>query len=345
MSEGVMRVVAPGRVNLLGEHTDYNGGFVMPCAVDREIRIDFEESEEFELYSETYRDSARQIDRPEGWKSYVLGTRTEISRHYKTREIKGTMNSTIPIGSGMSSSAALETAVALAILKTRRADPMRIARICRMAEHRYAGVKCGIMDQAGVMLSKKDSLFFLDCRDLSYSYVPFDATIVVVESGTKHELSASFYNKRVSECRRAARALGARDLREAWERELELSRLKGRPRKRALHFFSEMDRVIEAKDALKARDLKRFGELMNLSHASLSRDFEVSTPLMDDLQKKLSGYCYGAKLTGAGFGGSVVGVCDKDLEEERKREIKRAFRGFTVHFLESSDGAWFRVST
>jgi len=340
-----MRVVAPGRVNLLGEHTDYNGGFVMPCAVDREIRIDFEESEEFELYSETYKDSARQRDRPEGWKSYVLGTRAEISKRYKTREIRGTMDSMIPIGSGMSSSAALETAVALAILKTRRADPMRVARICRMAEHRYAGVRCGIMDQASVMLSKKGNLFFLDCKDLSHSYVPFDAGIVVVESGTKHELSASYYNERVSECRMAARALGAKDLRDAWERGLELSRLKGRPRKRALHFFSEMDRVVEATDVLKARDLKRFGELMNLSHASLSREFEVSTPLMDNLQKKLSALCYGAKLTGAGFGGSVVGVCDKDLKEEKRREMRRAFEGFAVHFLKSSDGAWFRTHT
>jgi len=335
---------APGRVNLLGEHTDYNGGFVLPCAVDREMTIDYNESESFELYSEFSGEKVTSEDSLTGWRSYVLGTRREISNRYRTREITGTIESTIPVGSGLSSSAALEVAVALAILRNRkRAQPMRIARICRMAEHRYAGVRCGIMDQASVILSKKSSLFFLDCKDLSHSYVPFDAGIVVVESGTKHELSASYYNERVSECRRAARALGVKDLREAWEKELEPNKLEGRPRKRALHFFSEMDRVVEATDVLKARDLKRFGELMNLSHTSLSHDFEVSTPLMDDLQKKLSALCYGAKLTGAGFGGSVVGVCDKDLKEEKRREIKRAFEGFTVHFLKSSDGAWFRA--
>ena len=334
----------PGRVNLLGEHTDYNGGFVLPCAVDREIRIDYEESERFELYSDFFKEKVTSEDPFTGWKSYVLGTRREISNRYRTREITGTIESTIPVGSGLSSSAALEVAVALAILRNRkRAQPMRIARICRMAEHRYAKVKCGIMDQASVMLSKKDCLFFLDCRNLSYSHVPFDASMVIVESGTKHELSASYYNERVSECRMAARALGVKDLRDAWEKELELNRLESGLRKRTLHFFGEMDRAVEAVDVLKAGDMQRFGELMNLSHASLSHEFEVSTPLMDGLQKKLAALCYGAKLTGAGFGGSVVGVCDKDLKEEKRREIKKAFEDFAVHFLKSSDGAWFRT--
>jgi galactokinase len=335
---------APGRVNLLGEHTDYNDGFVLPCAVNREMTIEYDESESFELYSEFSGEKVTSEDSLAGWKSYVLGTRREISNRYRTREITGTIESTIPVGSGLSSSAALEVAVALAILRNRkRAQPMRIARICRMAEHRYAGVRCGIMDQASVMLSRKGSLFFLDCRDLSHSYVPFDASVVIVESGTKHELSASYYNERVSECKKTARALGTGSLREAWENDLGLDGLENVLKKRALHFFSEMDRVVEAVDVLKAGDLKRLGELMNLSHVSLSHSFEVSTPLIDAMQKKLSSLCYGAKLTGAGFGGSVVGVCDKDLKEAKKKEIRRAFEGFTVHFLKSSDGAWFRA--
>ncbi|MDY6986342.1 MAG: galactokinase [Candidatus Thermoplasmatota archaeon] len=332
-----MRVIAPGRVNLLGEHTDYNGGFVLPCAVNREIGINFEDSGEFELYSEIYNDHVKQEDKIEGWKSYVLGTKKEISKHYKTREIKGEIRSTIPAGSGMSSSAALEIAVALAIIKNRRAKPMSIAKLCRRAEHRYAGVKCGIMDQASVILSKKNNLFFLDCRELSYSYAPFDSIIVVVDSGTKHELSASYYNRRVSECKRSAKILSTKNLREAWEKRLELSSLEGKLKKRAEHFFSEMDRVVEAADALRNRDMHKFGELMNLSHLSLSQKFEVSTPLMDKLQMKLSALCYGAKLTGAGFGGSIVGIC----EEEDIEKIKEAFEGFQIYFLRSTDGAWF----
>jgi len=332
---------APGRVNLIGEHTDYNYGFVLPCAVNREIEISFEESNEFELYSEIYKDCAKQGDKIEGWKSYILGTKKEISEHYKTREIKGKIRSTIPAGSGMSSSAALEIAVALAIIKNRRASAMNIAKLCRRAEHIYAGVKCGIMDQTSVMLSKKHNLTWLDCRSLSYSYVPFDYTIVVVESGTKHELSASYYNERVSECRRAAKALGTKNLREAWELKLKLNGIKDKKlKRRAEHFFSEMDRVVEAVEALKAKDIERFGELMNGSHLSLSQNFEVSTPLIDRIQKKLSSYCYGAKLTGAGFGGSIVGVCDeRDLVR-----IKRAFSGFKCHILKSADGAWFNGS-
>jgi len=135
-----MWVRAPGRVNLLGEHTDYNGGFVLPCAVNREIEINFEESSEFELYSEAYKDYVKQGDKIEGWKSYVLGTKKEISKRYKTREVRGRIKSNIPQGSGMSSSAALEVAVTLAIIKNRRAKPMNIAKICRLAEHRYASV-------------------------------------------------------------------------------------------------------------------------------------------------------------------------------------------------------------
>jgi galactokinase len=334
-----MRVIAPGRANLLGEHTDYNGGFVLPCAVNREIEINFEESSEFELYSEIYNDYVKQGDKIEGWKSYILGTKKEMSKHYKTREIRGKIRSTIPVGSGMSSSAALEIAVALAIIKNRRANPINIAKLCRRAEHIYAGVKCGIMDQTSVMLSKKKNLTLLDCRDLSYSYLPFDYTIFVVESGTKHELSASYYNERVSECRRAAKALGAKNLREAWELKLKLNKLDKKLKKRAEHFFSEMDRVVEAVKALKAKDIERFGELMNGSHFSLSQSFEVSTPLIDGIQKKLSNCCYGAKLTGAGFGGSLVGVCDeRDLVR-----IKRAFSGFKLHILKSVDGAWFNT--
>jgi galactokinase len=332
-----MRSAAPGRVNLLGEHTDYNGGFVLPCAVNRGISIDYEESGSFELYSELFKESVKPENKPEGWKSYVLGTRTIISEHYKTREIRGEIRSTIPAGSGLSSSAALEIGVALALMKGRRVSPMRVAKLCRQAEHRYAGVKCGIMDQASVMLSKRGSLFFLDCRDLGYSHVPFHKLIVLIESGTKHELAASYYNERVSECRRAARSLGVRNLRAAWEDGKSPAGLDYKLRKRTEHFLSEMDRVVEAVSSLRSGDIQRFGELMNLSHVSLSEKFDVSTPLMDRTQKKLSALCYGAKLTGAGFGGSVVGVC----EEEDMRRIKEAFRRFSLHFLESADGAWF----
>ena len=335
---------APGRVNLLGEHTDYNQGFVLPCAIDRHITINFQESDHIELYSDLMRDWVRfnggkeEIDKTgEGWKRYVVGVFLSMSKHYKTRGIEGSIDSNVPVGGGLSSSASLEIATALAILKRKNVNPIKIAKICRRAENDYVGVNCGIMDQIAVMVARQNNLLLLDCRSLEYKQVPFEgAEIVLIDSGTKHELSASFYNERVDECRKICRILKVKSLREAWERDLPIDSLEEKLKKRTKHFYEENERVLKATDFLKSDDLERFGKLMNESHLSLSGNYEVSTPLLDRLQSKIKKHSYGAKLTGAGFGGSIVAIVD----ERKRKKVIEAFPNFKVYFLKSSDGAW-----
>ena len=340
---------APGRVNLLGEHTDYNQGFVLPCAIDRYTTITFEENNRIKLYSDLMQNwtiEGNKWNDKNRWKRYVAGVDLFISKHYQTRGITGSITSDIPIGGGLSSSASLEIATALAILKRKNVNPLKIAKICRRAENEYVGVSCGIMDHVAVMMAKQNNLLFLDCKDLKYKQVLFEgAEIVLIDSGTRHDLSTSFYNEndenkgyneRVNECRRICKIFKVKSLRDAWERDLPFGSLEEKLKKRTKHFYEENERVLNAADFLKSGDLESFGKLMNESHLSLSKNYEVSTPLLDRLQSKIKKYSYGAKLTGAGFGGSIVAIVD----ERKRKKVIEAFPNFKIYFLKSSNGAW-----
>ncbi len=322
---------APGRVNLIGEHTDYNDGFVMPCAIDfatyltgsirndRKIcvsSLNFEGDYEFDL------------DRPDeisdSWIKYIQGIAFTLEK--KGNRLKGAnllIESDIPIGSGLSSSAALEIAAGYALTKLSAVeiDKWELAKTGQIAEHEFAGVKSGIMDQFASAFGLEDHALFLDCRSLEWSPIPLStAQFVICNTKIKHSLVDSEYNKRRADCEEAAKILGYKSLRDiSWEEfEEKSAELPERLFRRAKHVISENGRVLEAVKALENNDLHTFGKLMNKSHESLRYDYEVSCDeldLMVEIARKQKGVI-GARMTGGGFGGCTVNLLDSDVETD-----------------------------
>ena len=319
---------APGRVNLIGEHTDYNDGFVLPCALDfatyvgtavradRTIRIaslNFDDGLEFDLD-----DPGQKV--PGNWTKYVFGVAQVLERHgYRLRGADLLIDSDLPVGAGLSSSAALEisTAFAFAALSSHKIDGMELAKIGQTAEHEYAGVRTGIMDQFASVFGREGHALLLDCRSLEWSPVPVSSgQFVICNTKVKHDLAEGEYNKRRAECEEAAAFFGKHSLRDV---DIEEFRKRAEempeiPRKRARHILNENIRVEQAVAALKADDAKRFGELMNESHNSLRDDYEVSSPeldLMVDLARAEPGVL-GARMTGGGFGGCTINLVQFD---------------------------------
>ena len=326
---------APGRVNLLGEHTDYNDGFVLPTTIPQqtEAALAVSRSGRFEFQSAQRQESVSFVDgeRPaEGYGRYIHGC-VEVLRErgHDIPPLALYIDSSVPIGSGLSSSAALEVAV-LRALRARfgfELDDVSLALLARDAEVRYAGVRCGIMDQMVSSLGQPDHMLLLDTRNLERSLLPLPphARIMVIDSGVPRTLAASGYNTRREECETAARTLHVRALRDV----TELSELRGLPSpldRRARHVVTENARVLEAARGVSAL---RFGELMNASHASLRVDFEVSTPELDILTSLLQRHrqVYGARLTGAGFGGACVALVYPDGIEALSREVLQEYAG------------------
>ena len=331
---------APGRVNLIGDHTDYTGGLVMPFAIDRvtEVRGVRIDDAVVELRS-SLQDATALVpldvsDPPSlqpAWARYVGGVVQVLG---PATGFRGTVTSTVPQGSGLSSSAALEVAVALA-LGAPADDPLALARLCQRAEHAAVGVPSGIMDQLASAAGVEGHVLVIDCHTLRVQPVPLptEAQVVVIHSGQERTLAGSAYAERVAQCAAAEAQIGPLRLAAVADIHAVSDALV---RSRARHVVSENARVRDFAAALSAGDLTAAGELMVASHRSLASDYDVSTAVLDDLVEGLCGTpgVYGARLTGAGFGGCVVALCRPGALDGstlgRERWVVRPVAGATV---------------
>ena len=324
---------APGRVNLIGEHTDYNGGFVLPCAIDRRIATAVGTGEGV-LYSADF-EEMRQIDEEDSsWADYPRGVAWAMGEAgHEIGTFRAAFAGDVPLSSGLSSSAAIEAATALALdafygLGIRRTD---LAVICQRAENDYVGVGSGIMDQYASLLCEAGAALLVDCRSLEAKSVPLDLqaaglSLVVCDTRVERGLADTGYNDRRATCERAASMLGVEELRDATEEDLGL--LSGAELKRARHVVSENARVLEAVEALESRDFDEFGRLMYASHASLRNDYEVSTPELDTFVEAAKEHgARGARLTGAGFGGCAIALVPEGETAELRNACEQAFEG------------------
>ncbi|GBG13335.1 galactokinase [Novimethylophilus kurashikiensis] len=308
---------APGRVNLLGEHTDYNDGYVLPTAIPQKMRVMMRPNggRVFQVYAEALDEAVEfsLLDAPEEhFAKYIYGCLREIGTlGFDIPPLDIYIESGVPMEVGVSSSAALEVAVlrGLRALLNLPLDDVHIARIAQRAEIDYAGVNCGIMDQMASSLADTAHMLFLDTRTLEREVLPLPphAEVLVIDSGVARSLAGSKYNERRSECEKAAALLGVRSLRDIDDAEL-VETLPETLRQRARHVVSENNRVLRARQGISAEE---FGRLMNESHASLRDDYEVSITQLDRLVALLQAEpgVYGARLTGAGFGGACVALC------------------------------------
>jgi galactokinase len=306
---------APGRVNLVGDHTDYTGGLALPLTIGLGVEVAGDRASDWVLLTSSAVDGIAELPLSvtdpttvsPAWARYVAGVVAELR---PDDGLSGTIDSTLPLERGLSSSAALEVAVALA-LGASAADPRALAELCRRAEHRAVGVPCGIMDQLTITSAVPGAALRLDCRSAELTPVPLPegVDVVVADSGEPRSLDASPYAARVAECARVEAELGP--LRDATPHDAE-TLADPLLRRRARHVTTENGRVDALVVALRSGDLRHAGELMVASHASLRDDYEASTPALDALVQRLRGTpgVYGARLTGAGWGGCAVALVD-----------------------------------
>jgi galactokinase len=323
---------APGRVNLLGEHTDYNEGYVLPTTIPQLTRVGLARStdDRFHIYAANLHELVEYNDGESvswGFARYVFGC-IQVLKALRERVAPVMMHvrSDVPMGAGLSSSAALEVAVlrALRELFALTFDDVELARRAQQAEVEYAGVRCGILDQMACSLGDAKHMLFLDTRTLERQLLPLPGgDLVVIDSGIARTLAASGYNQRRAECEAAARMLGVAALRDVTTLE-HIDRLPAPLNKRARHVVSENARVLEAARGV---DVVRFGALMNASHASLRDDYEVSVQPLDQLVELLQAHpqVYGARLTGAGFGGACVALTEAGHAERVKHDVLRSY--------------------
>ncbi len=337
-------IFAPGRVNLIGEHTDYSEGYVMPVAINMGIYLAISripDSKVLSVYSLDYKKKMVSmytdlVKSQENWFNYPLGVvKTLLKHNFDFPGVRITFTGTIPQGAGLSSSAALEVAVAFGIsqLYNLSIPKVKIAQICRQAEHEIVGVNCGIMDQYISLLGEPNASLLIDCRSLEYRKVPLNlgsAQLVITNSNVPHKLSNSKYNERVQECQEAVKILKIAKPGE-YLRDFSFDdytehkdSMPETIQKRAKHVITENARVLKAESALQTGNLTEFGRLMNESHLSLQQDFEVSSPELDwltEAARSLKG-CYGARLTGAGFGGCTVALMETSAIPQYKEKLK-----------------------
>lgn len=339
--EGVFYASA-GRINLIGEHTDYNGGYVFPGAIDKVIMaaiapndtdkvrvysIDIDEYVEFGLNEE---------DAPtQSWARYIFGVCREIlKRGGSVKGFDAVFAGNVPLGAGLSSSAALESCFAFALndmFNDNSIDKFELARIGQSTEHNYCGVNCGIMDQFASVMGQKGKLMRLDCRSMEFEYFPFNPEgyeLVLLDSAVKHELADSPYNKRRASCERVAKRLGLETLRDATMTMLKAIRtdITAEDYFRAKFVIEEKDRVLAVCDALNAGDYETVGQKMYETHHGLSDDYEVSCEELDflnDIAKECG--VTGSRIMGGGFGGCTINLVKKDLLDKFVETAKVKF--------------------
>jgi galactokinase len=322
-------VRAPGRVNLIGDHTDYNDGFVLPVAIDRATWVAAapRPDRRLRLVSEEMEDDPVEVDPvgaggPRGhWSDYPRGVACVLlAAGHPLRGADLLIASDVPVGAGLSSSAALEVASALALLACAglRVEPVALARLCQQAEHEFAGTPCGIMDQLAVIAARAGRAMLLDCRSLAIRHVPLPPAVdvVVCDSGVRHTLADGGYARCRADCTEAARLLGVAALRDVTAAHLDAERDQLPPvlLRRARHVVTENARVLELACALARDDVERAGRVMTASHASLRDDFAVSRAEIDRLVVAAAAVpgVHGSRLTGGGFGGCTVSLAAPD---------------------------------
>lgn len=349
-----------GRINLIGEHTDYNGGFVFPGAIDKGMvaAISLNGTDKINAYSVDYKESSsfglEEKDAPkEAWARYIFGVCREIIKRGGT--VKGfntTFAGDVPLGAGMSSSAALESTFAFALndIFTLGIDKFELAKIGQATEHNYCGVMCGIMDQFASIFGKEGSLIRLDCRSLEYEYFPFHPKgyrLVLLDTVVKHELASSAYNKRRASCERAAAAMGVEFLRDADMKMLDgvKDKISEEDYMRAEYVIGEKQRVLDVCDALQKDDYETVGARMYQTHYGMSKLYEVSCEELDflnDVARKCG--VTGSRVMGGGFGGCTINLVKDSLYDSfiatAKKEYSEKFgHEPKVYPVVISDGA------
>jgi galactokinase len=360
ISSGERLFFSPGRVNLIGEHIDYNGGLVFPCAIDKGIYAAAVKNStgKLNLYSANF--PAQQcgvniknlsFDKNHGWMNYPKGVVKNIFELTgKNSGFDIAFYGNLPDGAGLSSSACIEmlTAVIADNLLELNISMLDMVKLCQKTENEYIGVNCGIMDQFAIGFGKKNSAILLNCATLDYSYAPFNIdghSLIIINSNKRRELADSKYNERRAECESALSKLNkfitAENLCSVKESDLETHKesLSKNEYHRALHVITENKRTIAAAEALKNNDLKLFGKLMNSSHLSLKDNYEVTGYELDTLAltaQKMD-FVLGSRMTGAGFGGCVIALIEGNNFERFKNEVGEIYtkeRGLTADFYQ-----------
>jgi galactokinase len=337
-------VRAPGRVNIIGEHTDYNEGFVLPMAIDRAVQIALRPRPDNRVilhsleYGETIEFPLDDLQRGKGWAEYVKGAAWAMQAEGWTLSgWEGLMTSDVPRGAGLSSSSAVVIAAILAFAAASdlSPDPVKTALLGHQAEDGWIGVHVGIMDQMASVLSRPGHVLFLDCRTLEFQHIPLPKgmTVAVMDTTTRRGLVDSAYNERRRQCDSAAKALGVRALRDMDEAGFQsrADRLDEVTHRRARHIITENSRVLQAVEAMRQGDAETLGRLLDASHASLRDDFEVSSEALDVLvaiARRQPG-CYGARMTGAGFGGCAVALVKNDRGPEFAATVTKEYHRAT----------------
>jgi len=347
---------APGRAELLGNHTDYNEGYVLGVALDRGTTLTGRARNDRNVHIHSRELGKTEIialdelvpERVAPWSRYALGVVDQFRRNDLPVEgFEAEISGDLPLGAGLSSSAALENATVLFLAKLfgAKLTPMQMARLAQKAEHDFVGVRCGLLDQISSFMSKAAHATFIDCRTTEVGHVPLDAKVGVIlaNSNVKHALTGGEYNERRSDCEAAAHALGVAFLRDASTAMLKArkSELADRIYRRALHITGENERVLEGSAALRKGDIARFGELMFASHESSRVNFENSCPELDRLVEaaRRTPGVHGARLSGGGFGGATINLVEAGREEEVVKALTAALPEVTCLVTRASDGA------
>lgn len=352
----VLTFLSPGRVNLIGEHIDYNGGFVFPAALTvgiyaalslREDNIVRLKSTSIDIEVMIDLDKELEYRKEDDWGNYPKGVMKALKE--KGHNIPGMdiiFYSNLPDGAGLSSSAALEVLTAYIMLylenpqDSENIDRVEISKVCQKVENQFIGVNCGIMDQFAVALGKKDNAILLDCNSLYYEYAPLklgEYSLVVMNTNKRRELADSKYNERRGECEKALELINANkedkleNLCQATLEDIEENIKDEIIKKRAIHVVTENERVKKSMEMLKKNDVRAFGELMTASHISLENDYEVTGLHLDTLVHealKIDG-CIGARMTGAGFGGCAIALVSTDMVDKFRETVSESYEKVT----------------